>query len=361
MVFRQIRLTLLTAGVAVATVMTVVSQEATDSVPAIKPKAIGQEAGDVTRWISQLGSPRFQTRELATRNLIRSGATAIKPVQAAAGHYQLEVRRRAMAVMKAIYEGSSEVDSSNLAYDALQELVRSAPESSAQEAARILRVNVFLEQQRAITAIRAMKGQVQLVYDSPVTIGGEYIYPPQGWAMMVAIGEDWTGGTEGLREVLKLRDTLRTVYLLRGHPLPASSVLQLEAELPNLGPLGVQTRGDAFLGVRMGPEEGLGVGATIKVVEGQPAATGGLEDLDAVVEIDGKAVEDENDLVEIVREYAPGDVLPIVVLRGNDIDRHVLKELWNRPGSFSPLLAVGLVSRMRTEKAVTLGKWSIDN
>lgn len=363
MEFRQARLILLAALLVVASSTRLRTQESAELAAPPQPPASAPivSSEEIERWIDELNSPDFRTREMATQQLILADAAAVQPVTEAAGHYRLEVRRRAVAIIRAIYEKSPRLAASNSAYDALNALSVTGRDSVAQEASQILRRNVFLEQRRAISAIRAMKGQVNIDYERPVIIEGDTYFPPHGWAQMVAIGEDWTGGREGLREVFKLRDTLRTVYLVRGHPLTAESILELESELPHLPPDGVQTRGDAFLGVRLSTEGSVGIGAMIGVKEGQPAADGGLVDHDSVVEIDGKPVRDADELVAVVASYRPGDIVPIVVLRGPERDRWVLRDLLTAPGSFSPLLSVGLISRMRTVKHVTLGKWSIDN
>jgi len=57
-------------------------------------------------------------------------------------------------------------------------------------------------------------------------------------------------------------------------------------------------------------------GALVReVVEDSPAATAGIEDDDVIIEFNGKAIADADDLVSAVRKAKPGDTVPVVVAR----------------------------------------------
>jgi S1-C subfamily serine protease len=58
-------------------------------------------------------------------------------------------------------------------------------------------------------------------------------------------------------------------------------------------------------------------GALVKdVVPGGPAATAGIRISDVIVEFNGKAVKDNNDLVAMVTQTAPGTTVPVKLYRG---------------------------------------------
>jgi hypothetical protein len=364
---RQVRIALLGIAALVAAFVVARTEDqtsvATGSTSEAEPSAPSQ--ADIARWVSELSDTDYRTREQATRRLIKAEGAAVPAVRVAAGSVKLETGLRAVAILRTIYETSPELTAINAAYEALDALTSSAPESVAQQASLILRRNIFLEQRRAVVAIRGMKGQVRLVHDRPVFVEGEQFSPPDGWALMVAIGKDWTGGDAGLSEIVKLKHTLRTVYLVHGHPISAEATAGLELELPQLGVpglgTGIQTRGEAFLGVGVRDEQ-FGLGCEIQTVQEDGAAgLGGLMVSDIVVEIAARPVRKGEDLISIIGTFQPGDEVDIVVLRGDHADRFLMEDLLIRPGGFSPLLSIGLLQKMRTVKSVTLGQWSIDN
>lgn len=362
---RQVWTALLSAGTLAAALAAAWAVEPPADTAPPQPEQTTPNPADITRRVSELNAADFRVREQATRWLIDAGAAAVPEVQAAARSSKLESGLRAVAILRTVYESSRDLDAINAAYDALQTLTDAAPESVSQQASLILRRNIFLEQRRAVVAIRAMKGQVRLVYDQPVFVEGRQFSPPHGWALMVAVGKDWTGGDAGLREISKLKHTLRTVYLLHGHPVSSDGIVQLEESLPLLGipggGTGIQTRGEAFLGVGV-QDDPIGLGCEIRSVQEDGAAgMGGLEYKDIVVEIAGRAVRKGQDLISIIGSFQPDDEVDIVVLRGDQADRFLLEDLLNRPDGFSPLLSIGLLQKMRTVKTVTLGRWSIDN
>jgi|GEM_PF-1398777 hypothetical protein len=364
---RQVRIVLLGTAAIVAVFAVARTEEqssgATDPISKTELSAPSQE--EIARWVGELSDSDYRTREQATRRLIKADGAAVSAVRVAAGSLKLETGLRAVAILRTIYETSPELAAINAAYEALDTLTNSARESVAQQASLILRRNIFLEQRRAVVAIRGMKGQVRLVHDQPVFVEGKQFSPPDGWALMVAIGKDWTGGDAGLSEIAKLKHTLRTVYLLHGHPISAEATAALELELPQLGVpgpgTGIQTRGEAFLGVGV-QDDAFGLGCEIRSVQEDGAAgLGGLMFNDIVVEIAKRPVRKGEDLISIIGTFQPGDAVDIVVLRGDHADRFLMEDLLIREGGFSPLLSIGLLQKMRTVKSVTLGRWSIDN
>jgi serine protease Do len=57
-------------------------------------------------------------------------------------------------------------------------------------------------------------------------------------------------------------------------------------------------------------------GALVRdVVEESPAATAGIEDDDVIIEFNGKAIADGDDLVSAVRKAKPGETVPVLVVR----------------------------------------------
>jgi hypothetical protein len=65
------------------------------------------EAADIARLVEQLGSPRFEEREAASRALERIGEPALPALRAAVHSRDAEVRRRAARLVETVIEAAS--------------------------------------------------------------------------------------------------------------------------------------------------------------------------------------------------------------------------------------------------------------
>lgn len=65
--------------------------------------------------------------------------------------------------------------------------------------------------------------------------------------------------------------------------------------------------------LQMGDQTGVMIS---EVIDDSPAAKGGLEDGDVILEFNGKTISDNGDLTKAVRGTSPGDQVDLVVLRG---------------------------------------------
>ena len=103
------------------------------------------------------------------------------------------------------------------------------------------------------------------------------------------------------------------------------------------------------------------LGCTISKVSPDGAAgNAGIQVGDIVVEIAGKSVKQPQDLIDIVGGHRENQQLEIIVLRGDPILKYGLIEMLHQPEQFSPILAIAIISQMRTKFTVSLGEWSID-
>ena len=94
------------------------------------------------------------------------------------------------------------------------------------------------------------------------------------------------------------------------------------------------------------------------------AARGDLRDFDVVIAFGGKPILGANDLIEAIAKYGPGEKVKVVVLR--DYDRgfqmkRALVEMIHDEDEFHPLAALALMSNMRVELEIELGKWDLSN
>lgn len=297
----------------------------------------------------------YVVREAATRKLPSLGSSAIAPVTEIALQEDLEAGLRAVSVLKQLYLSDDAVAFDHAEVSLNQLIVQSKLPAVAQKAAQTLENNQFtVTQRRAIAEVRRLGGQIQMQRDFPVLVNGEHIRPEQGWAQAAAINRRWKGGVEGLRHFMRLK-SLQTVYLVSGHPLSVETVEKLKDDMPDTI---FQDRGRAMLGVGTRADT---LGCLISMVRPESAAgQAGMRMGDVVVEIAGKPVRQPEDLIALIGDHDEEEQLEIIVLRGDPILRYRLIEMLTQPEEFSPIVAIAIISQMRTKFTVSLGEWSID-
>jgi len=312
-------------------------------------------AEEIEKLAVELNHQDYTVRESATARLPLLGNAVIEPVTEIALQKNLEASLRAVSVLEQLYLGE-DVKSFDEAEASLARLIdQSQLPAIAQKAAQILEDNQFtVTQRRAIAEVRRLGGQIQMQRDYPILVNGEHIRPEQGWAQAAAVGRHWKGGDEGLKHLARLK-TLRSIYLVGGHPLSEKAIDSLRLELPDTE---FQTRGRAMLGVST---EAKTLGCLIRTVRPESAAgKAGMLAGDYVVEIAGKPVRRPEDLIGLIGEHDEGADIEIVVLRGDPILRYKLLEMLQRSEEFSPIIAIAIINQMRTRFTVSLGEWSID-
>jgi hypothetical protein len=297
----------------------------------------------------------FAVREAATRKLPLLGPSIIAPVTEVALQENLEAGLRAVSVLEQLYLSDDAVAFDHAEASLNQLIAQSKLPAVAQKAAQTLENNQFtVTQRRAIAEVRRLGGQVQMQREIPVLVNGEHLRPEQGWAQAAAINRHWKGGVEGLRHLVRLKSLL-TVYLVSGHPFSDEEVDKLKDDMPDTI---FQDRGRAMLGVGT---RAYTLGCLISMVRLESAAgKAGMRVGDVVVEIAGKPVRQPEDLIELIGKHDEDEQLEIVVLRGDSMLRYRLIEMLTQPEEFSPILAIAIISQMRTKFTVSLGEWSID-
>jgi hypothetical protein len=272
--------------------------------------------------VSQLGNPRFEIREEATRRLEQSGIEAVEPLMSAAGGESLEITCRAIRALGSIYE-SDDTATFDAAEAALEHLVESSNRSAAQRASAILSPQeLFWTQEsderrlrrwkRAVLRIRALGGIVELVDDSDREI--TEIPPDEYVQVNVILEEGWKGGEAGLVNLKRMavRPPLPVVYVTKGGPIPGEAIDNLQRELPHLR---IETRGQAMLGVscERGPP------CRISIVKPNSAAErAGLKIRDVILKYDGEELTNFDRLIEITKGHKAGDKIAIEVLRDGE-------------------------------------------
>ena len=318
------------------------------------------DASAVQTLAEQLDAPEFARREAATKKLKAMGDSVAAAVTAVGLSGSPEAGIRAVAVLKELYL-ADEAPAVTAGEVGLKKLRDEGSPAVAVEAQSALRSHYFtIRQRRAVKAIREMNGQVKFERSRSLMFDGHIVQPPEGWVIAAAVGPDWTGGDEGFRHFSQL-DSLQVLYKLKGHPVSDNALGAFKRDLPEVD---ILDRGAAFLGVTPDTDA---LGCIIRsILPDSSAAVSGIELMDVVVEIEGEQVQTADDLIEAVAKHGPGEQIRVVVLRFPTFDRqynykYKLTQMQFDPDSFSPLLAIGIMSQVRREIPVTLKKWQINN
>ncbi len=270
------------------------------------------DSATVETWVGQLGSPSYDERETARRNLIKAGPQVLGPVVEAAQRDVLEVSVRAMSVFHHLYARASgeHVDAVEAALD---RLLLADNASTNIRARRLLDDQYDLREERAVARIAELGGTIERSTE-PTVVGGRLVVQPStngdgALSNIVLDPETWKGGDEGLVYVKRLTKLTR-IYLVDG-AISEKAREDLVATLPNLD---VQGRGKAYLGI--GGSAGFGGGCYVSMVKpGTAAEKAGLQAGDHIVGFAGEAVDGFPHLVELIGKHSPGETVVAKVRR----------------------------------------------
>lgn len=327
----------------------------------------------ISQWIAELDSENYEAREAAGKKLAEVGLPAVEPLKQAAMNGNLEVTVRAVEALENIYrtagkqyqavqtriieqsaEDAAEAadkddkdedinDPSNLeqpfirnleefgisvepysqsidaAERALEEIAASTNRSAASRAARILGTNYKVRELRALGEITRLGGIVEPTRKNmPPNLGARGAIAAQDLAggYFIRIGKNWTGGDDGVKHIERLTQ-LTVLYVIRGTPISEKALADLKLKLPNLT---IQTRGDAYLGIRAQAAQFGNIGCMVEDAPvGGPAHRVGIRPGDTIISFDGKRINDFPSLLKIIEEHAPGDKIKAELIR--DVQR----------------------------------------
>ena len=275
--------------------------------------------------ILELDHPLFERREQAVKSLLERGFMAIPALAAAAEKGSPEASVRAFDVLQKLYSGDDAA-----AFETIEQVYQRLKSSDqlvvASRAERAFDTGSETRQKRAIEQFEKLGG---IVHFSEKSVSDRQ---PLGRPTIdyVMLGRDWTGGEEGLRllgRIEDMRTSVTQLYIIRGINISEETKLDLLAELPFLK---IEHRGPARLGIR-GSHLNDGC-IVIGIDPGSAAELAGLKIRDEVIEIDGRAVDSFENLIEIIGEKEPGEQVPIVFRRGEEIHKVDAKlSAWTRP------------------------------
>ena len=282
----------------------------------------------IARWIDELGSPQFAQREAASKSLVAAGHPAVPAVEAAILRGDLEVATRGIEIVRELLAGEPE-----LAAEAEAVLERCA-EQGGPATGRLAEATLDFHYVGTAAAARTQLESLGAVFEERPLV--------EQAGLEVVFGQDWTGGVEDLRQLVRLRglvavgfhgvpidsQTLAIIGRLErlkqlelfGTGLEDAAVTELAARLPA-----------ARIDVRQGGK--LGVGAIafggpceVRTVEpGSAADQAGVRAGDVILAVDDMPIADFDGLTARVAGRRPGEQLRLLVSReggaGGDLEQ----------------------------------------
>ena len=284
----------------------------------------------VKELIAALSSDEFGVRRQASRELIDAGHSVLPELTKAAQHGALERAIRIIGILEANYV-SGDTESVRAADEALETLSgRLKQPARAARARTILEAHGDIRFEQTIARIREYGAELinEKAWQAPTGRVPNQIFPQAASRELprVHIDEAWTGGTDGLRWVKRLKSTVFRIYIISDAKLPEQAVQEL---MEHMGANQVQLRGTAHLGVSARP----GLRCRISTVtEGDAADRAGMQEDDVIVRFAGEEVRDFEDLITLIKKHDAGDEVDVDILRDEQpMTLRVKLGRWRRP------------------------------
>jgi hypothetical protein len=314
----------------------------TDKTPAPKDpsdeKATAKTADaapeEISRWVKQLDSDEYWTREDASKRLFRAGRSAIASLSEAARSPKLEVSTRAVGVLAQFLElDDPQVE---LAAEAvLEEIAASRVTSAAARADTALAGYRGSRQDRSLTKLRELGASVA----ASALSNGEITM------VQITIGEGWRGVADDLA-ALKRIPSLQRLSIYEGsvddsalkHLTSLKQLTSLELFGTRISDAGIERLANSLVNAKIDRRKGglLGVsgdpnarggGCLVATVQaGTAADKAGLQAGDVIIKFDGKEVTDFTGLTELISTKGGGETVELEVERQTQIGEKIEKQ-----------------------------------
>jgi membrane-associated protease RseP (regulator of RpoE activity) len=289
----------------------------------------------IQRWIEQLDSDEYWTREEASKRLYQAGARAVEALAGAARSDKLEVSTRAVGVLSRLLE--LEDPTVELAAEtALEEIAASRVTSAAARAESALDGYRGSRQDRVLTKLRQLGATITTQAPTGDIVTAD-----------ITIGEGWRGTTADLASLKRL-PSLQELHIYSEsvnddavkHLLPLKQLTKLElfgtgisedgfARLArSLASTTIDRRKGGLLGV-MGDRLLNGGGCLVTTIQpGSAAEKAGLQPGDLIKKFEGQPVADFDSLTKLIATKGGGETVEIELERqtqvGDKIERQTL-------------------------------------
>lgn len=274
-----------------------------------------KSSADLTALVRDLGSSRFATRESATSELLKAGPAAIDVLARAAREGGPETAARSLEILNRLYASNQDA-SFDATEAALFELMKSDKTATRDRATRILELAADHRLQRAVAELGKMGGLVK--YSDPSGVFAPAANPTTLRNRLpnnILITRRWTGGDEGLKQLLRLYHIPRLrIYRTKLAPISDETLNAIAAEMGNIDE--IQVRGEGYLGISaQQPAQECMVST---VAPESAAANAGIREGDVILKFGEHAVGTFPELIELLSDRVPGDKIPVVYRRNGE-------------------------------------------
>jgi hypothetical protein len=293
---------------------------------------------EISRWIKQLDSDEYWTREDASKRLFRAGRAAVAALSEAARSPKLEVSTRAVAVLAQLIE----LDDPRIelaAESVLEEIAASRVTSAAARAETALEGYRGSRQERALARLRELGASVVATSFSNGDVA----------AVQITIGEGWRGNTDDL-VALKRIPKLQRLSIYEGsvddgalqHLLSLKQLTGLELFGTGISDDGLKELTKELANTKIDRRKGglLGVGGdpTVRgggcfvttVQPGTAADKAGLQPGDVITKFEGKEVSDFTALTELISAKGGGETVELEFERQTQVGEKIEKQSFTR-------------------------------
>lgn len=278
--------------------------------------AASADAVEVSDLIRDLNSEAFEVRERASAELLKAGPAAIEPLARTARDGSPEAAARSLELLNRLYAANQD-DSFDATEAALSGLMTSEKTATRDRAARILELAADHRFQRTVAELTRMGGLVKItdLTGAPVAAIQNPRNRGSTLSYSVFITRRWTGGDEGLKQILRLYHLPRLrVYRTRQASVSEDALDSVVAEMSNVDE--IQVRGEGYLGITA--KQPAPACVVDRVEDDSAAARAGLRDGDNILRFDGHEIRSFQELIELLSDKSPGDKVPVVYARNGE-------------------------------------------
>jgi hypothetical protein len=261
--------------------------------------------------IADLGHDDFDRREAATKALVADGTAALPAVRLALASTDAEVTTRGFRILQTWFVDGDPA-TAGVATDLIDELRLSTDPALSGWSRQLLASYSDVAATRAIEKIRSLGGECEPSRNSFNIVRPNV--PLDSQFKDILLGEDWKGGTEGLKYLRRIGG-ISVLYVTPGSGLATDVVDNLAKDLNGAA---VQWRGSGMLGITREPSEEFGV--TIgEVRPGGPADQVGVQQGDLIVLYQGEEITQFQKVIDITRPLKSTEIVELVVLRDDEL------------------------------------------
>jgi hypothetical protein len=287
----------------------------------------------IRRWIEQLDSDEYWTREEASKRLLHAGAAAIESLAGAARSDKLEVSTRAVGVLARLLElEDSQIELA--AETALEEIAASRVTSAAARADSVLEGYRGSQQDRTLNKLRQLGATVA----TQALSTGEIVVSE------ITIGEGWRGTTDDLAALKRLPSLQRLSIYTESvnddavkHLAPLKQLTKLELFGTSISDDGLGRLTKSLASERIDHRKGglLGVqgdlnaqgGCLVSYVQADSAAEkAGLQVGDLIKKFEGQPVADFASLTKLIATKGGGASVEIELERQTQVGEKVERQ-----------------------------------